>query len=71
MTEESRGRFQKAKLRRFTAGFCVRVYLAGIGLIGCCRLGVVLTDRLHVGAVIPVGRHGWSLKHRKVIQQKR
>lgn len=43
---------------------CVCVYLAGIGLAGCCRLGVILGNRLHVGAVIPICRHRWRLKHK-------
>ena len=44
---------------------CVCMYLGGVGLVGGCRLGVVLSDCLHVGTVIPIGRHRWSLEHKK------
>lgn len=42
------------------------VYLAGEGLVGCCRLGVVLSDSLHVGSVIPVGGGGRNLEHNQL-----
>lgn len=42
------------------------VYLGGIGLVGCCRLWVVLSDSLHVGSVIPIRGHCRDLKYQQV-----
>lgn len=53
-------------LEKFRPDLHWRVYLGGVGLVGCCRLGVVLSDSLHVGSVISIRGHCRDLKHKQV-----